>query len=148
MVFTEVELYARSEIAYENYAKTVNIEARTMIDMSCKDILPTAIDYAAELERALSVKRSLGTLSDKDAMFKLSAKINLLYNDLYEYTEKLREDIEAVSNIKDFKKSAEYFCNVVIPDMDILREKADSLELIIPASKWPFPVYSDLMFNI
>jgi len=147
-VFTEVELYARSEIAYENYAKTVNIEARTMIDISGKDILPTAIGYAAELENAISVKKSLGTFDDNDAVVKLSKKINSLYNELYEYTEKLREDLNTVSSIKNFKQSAEYFCNVIIPDMDNVREKADNLELVIPASKWPFPVYSDLMFNI
>ena len=147
-VFTEVELFARSEIAYENYTKSVNIEARTMLDMSSKDILPTAIEYASELERALSVKKSLGTLSENDAVSKLSAKVNALYNALYDDTEKLREDIINASAIKGFKQSAEYFCNVVIPDMNSLREKADSLELVIPASKWPFPVYSELMFKI
>lgn len=147
-VFTEIELKARSEIAYENYAKTVNIEARTMVDMSCKDIMPVAIGYSSSLENALYVKKQLGCFDDSDAMNKICKKINCLYNSLYTSTEKLKADLDAAFVISDSKERAEFFCKTIISDMDEVRTNADDLELVIPADKWPYPVYSELMFNI
>ena len=147
-VFTEVELNARSEIAYENYAKTVNIEARTMLDMSNKDIIPVAIDYCSDLESALSVKKQLGIFNEKDAVNKICQKVNCLYNSLYIATEKLGMDLEKALVIDNSRVKAEFFCNVIIPDMDEVRNYADSLEVVIPAQKWPYPAYSQLMFNI
>ncbi len=147
-VFTEKELYARSEIAYENYSKTVNIEARTMIDMSCKDIIPIAMSYAASLESAIVVKKQLRTLNTNDAIKKICNKTNTLYNELYNCTEKLKNDLSNVPYKSSADVVASYFCNTIIPDMNDVREKADKLELIVPASEWPFPVYSDLMFSI
>ena len=147
-VFTDIELNARSEIAYENYAKTVNIEAKTMIDMSSKDIIPAAIEYCSALENSLAVKKQLGLFAENDAMYKICKKLNCLCNDLYDSTEILKNDLCKSVEIVNAKELAEYFCNTIIPDMDVVRRYADELEVVMPAKTWPYPVYSELMFNI
>jgi len=147
-VFSEKELYARKEIAYENYSKTVNIEARTMIDMSCKDIVPVALKYVSSLESAIAVKKNIGLFDENDAMYKVCIEATRLYNELYINTQKLKSDIEKAAAITDSVELANYFSKTIIADMNDVRDKADKLELVIPASEWPYPVYSDLMFRI
>ena len=108
-VFSEKELFARKEIAYENYSKTVNIEARTMIDMSCKDIIPTALKYVSSLESAIAVKKQIGLFDENDAMYKVCIEATQLYNDLYFNTQKLKTDVEKAATIKDSVELANYF---------------------------------------
>ena len=53
-VFTRAELESRAEIEYETYAKAINIEARTMIDMASKQIIPAVIKYTTQLAKSIS----------------------------------------------------------------------------------------------
>lgn len=147
-VFTEKELLARAEIAYDNYSKTINIEAKTMIDMASKDILPAAIEYCSFLENTLSVKNKLKMVTKNDAVFKIHNQTLLLYNELYNDIEKLKYDLILTKSIKNISEKANQFCFTVLEDMKKLRQTADSLELVVPASYWPYPVYSELMFSI
>ncbi len=147
-VFTEKELLARAEIAYDNYSKTINIEAKTMIDMASKDILPAAIEYCSFLENTLNTKNKLKMFTKNDAVFKIHNQTLLLYNELYDNIEKLKYDLIVTKSIKNVSERANEFCFTVLEDMNKLRQTADSLELVVPASYWPYPVYSELMFSI
>lgn len=147
-IFTDKELHARSEIAYENYAKTVNIEANTMLDMAKRDILPAVIKYAGKLADTLVAKQKLGVDISNDAAKLSFDAVNELCNSLSSATKELEKDMAACPDSSDIVKLAAYFNEQIIPDMQAVRDSADKLETIVDSVDWPFPVYSDLMFNI
>ena len=147
-VFNRKERCARCEIAYENYVKTVNIEANTMLDIAKRDILPSAVRYAGKLAEILVAKKKLGVDISSDAAKSSFDRINALCNSLSESIDNLENDMGQCLNIDDTVKLAEFFNSVIIPDMSTVREGADLLETVVDSSYWPFPVYSDLMFSI
>ncbi|WP_294579453.1 glutamine synthetase III [uncultured Ruminococcus sp.] len=146
-VLSEKEIKARMEVLLENYAKTINIEALTMIDMAKKKYIPTCIAYTKELCDAVAVKKSLEicTCVEKE----LAEKVSGLTKDAYTATNKLEEVVAAAaakdSCVLDMAKS---YREDVIPVMDALRSAVDSLEVILPSCKWPVPAYSDIIFNV
>lgn len=146
-VLSEKEIKARMEVLLENYAKTINIEALTMIDMAKKKYIPTCIAYTKELCDAVAVKKSLEicTCVEKE----LAEKISGLTKDAYTATNKL-EEVVATAAAKDscVLDMAKSYREDVIPVMDALRSAVDSLEVILPSCKWPVPAYSDIIFNV
>ena len=146
-VLSEKEIKARMEVLLENYAKTINIEALTMIDMAKKKYIPTCIAYTKELCDAVAVKKSLEicTCVEKE----LAEKVSGLTKDAYTATNKLEEVVAAAaakdSCVLDMAKS---YREDVIPVLDALRSAVDSLEVILPSCKWPVPAYSDIIFNV
>lgn len=146
-VLSEKEIKARMEVLLENYAKTINIEALTMIDMAKKKYIPTCIAYTKELCDAVAVKKSLEICPCVEK--ELAEKISGLTKDAYTATNKLEEVVAAAaakdSCVLDMAKS---YREDVIPVMDALRSAVDSLEVILPSCKWPVPAYSDIIFNV
>ena len=146
-VLSEKEIKARMEVLLENYAKTINIEALTMIDMAKKKYIPTCIAYTKELCDAVAVKKSLEICPCVEK--ELAEKVSGLTKDAYTATNKLEEVVAAAaakdSCVLDMAKS---YREDVIPVMDALRSAVDSLEVILPSCKWPVPAYSDIIFNV
>ncbi|WP_298481870.1 glutamine synthetase III [uncultured Ruminococcus sp.] len=146
-VLSKAEIDARVEILLENYAKTINIEALTMIDMAKKKYVPTCLAYSKELCDMINAKSSLDICAcvEKD----LASKVSELTKKAYDATAKLEEVTAAAaakdSCILDMAKSYRYD---VIPVMDELRAAVDALEVITPSEKWPVPAYSDIIFNV
>ena len=146
-VLSEKEIKARMEVLLENYAKTINIEALTMIDMAKKKYIPTCIAYTKELCDAVAVKKSLEICPCVEK--ELAEKVSSLTKDAYTTTNKLEEAVAAAaakdSCVLDMAKS---YRDEVIPVMDALRAAVDGLEVILPSCKWPVPAYSDIIFNV
>ena len=146
-VLSEKEIKARMEVLLENYAKTINIEALTMIDMAKKKYIPTCIAYTKELCDAVAVKKSLEICPCVEK--ELAEKVSGLTKDAYTATNKLEEAVAAAaakdSCVLDMAKS---YREEVIPVMDALRAAVDGLEVILPSCKWPVPAYSDIIFNV
>ena len=146
-VLSEKEIKARMEVLLENYAKTINIEALTMIDMAKKKYIPTCIAYTKELCDAVAVKKSLEICPCVEK--ELAEKVSSLTKDAYTATNKLEEAVAAAaakdSCVLDMAKS---YREEVIPVMDALRAAVDGLEVILPSCKWPVPAYSDIIFNV
>ena len=146
-VLSEKEIKARMEVLLENYAKTINIEALTMIDMAKKKYIPTCIAYTKELCDAVAVKKSLEICPCVEK--ELAEKVSGLTKEAYTATNKLEEAVAAAaakdSCVLDMAKS---YHDDVIPVMDALRAAVDSLEVILPSEKWPVPAYSDIIFNV
>ena len=146
-VLSEKEIKARMEVLLENYAKTINIEALTMIDMAKKKYIPTCIAYTKELCDAVAVKKSLEICPCVEK--ELAEKVSSLTKDAYTTTNKLEEAVAAAaakdSCVLDMAKS---YQEEVIPVMDALRAAVDGLEVILPSCKWPVPAYSDIIFNV
>lgn len=146
-VLSEKEINARMEVLLENYAKTINIEALTMIDMAKKKYIPTCIAYTKELCDSVAVKKSLDICPCVEK--ELAEKVSALTKAAYEATGKLEEAVaDAAAKESCVLEMAKAYRSEVIPVMDALREAVDSLEVITPSEKWPVPAYSDIIFNV
>ena len=141
-IFTESEFRARNEIHLETYRKIINIEAKTTVDMAMRQILPAVQRYTAETAKGVAAKQALGCAcqSETDLVRRLGKGCDILYERCLDLERSLTE--APSDNIR----AADWFCHVVIPKMDAVRETADQLELICDKSCWPFPTYSDLLF--
>ena len=145
-IFTKVELESRAEVLYETYVKTINIEARTMIDMASKQYIPAIIDFTKTLADTAIAVQSVG------------ADASVQKNLLVEVSDKLTKakaaldvliDVRTQSKaIKNHKQRAFFFKEKVVPAMNELRGHIDSLERIVDAKVWPVPNYSELIFEV
>ena len=144
-IFTESEFRARYEIHLQSYNKLINIEARTMIDMVMHQILPAALAYSSDLCDGINRKRkALGLKTKVSSETALAANLSTYCDSLYERTEQLQEKLSNVPS--DSRCAADYYCDVVIPCMQDIRNDADQLEKMTAKSYWPYPMYSDLLF--
>ncbi len=145
-VYTKTELESRTEILLENYLKTLNIEALTMIDMAKKDILPTGMKFAKALTDAVLAKKAAGV--DADVELALANKVSGLTKSISAAITELEAAETKASAISDVEQSAKSFRYEVMNVMAELRRYADELETITPSEMWPMPTYSELLFNI
>ena len=144
-VFTEKELRARADISYELYAKTINIEALTMIDMAGKDIVPAVVRYTGELARAAREVESLGV--DASVQKELLTRVNVLLRQAGDALADLRVKQEKAAALTGAEQ-ARYAHDVICPAMEVLRAPVDHLEMIVDGRLWPMPTYGDLLFNV
>ncbi|URZ17334.1 glutamine synthetase III [Clostridium felsineum] len=147
-ILTKEELESRYEVALENYAKAINIEALTMIDMASKKIVPAVIKYTAELANSLNAIKaavpSADVTTESELITKISgltAKLNISLRELKASTEKAAATTDAYDQAYAYKFD-------VFEKMSDLREAADALEVLVDKKAWPFPTYSDLLFNV
>ncbi len=147
-VMNETEISSRKDILFENYSKIINIEARTMIEMAGRDIIPAVNEYVGDVADTAAAK--LAVLPDvsceveKDIIKKLSA----LNAKAYAKVAELRDVEEEAVAISDHEKMADFYCNEVIPLMTELREIVDNMETMTASEYWPLPSYGDMMFGI
>ena len=144
-VFSETEMRARCEINLENYAKSINIEALTMIDMARHDIFPAVSDFAGSVAANAEAKAKY---CDPVAEKKLLARLADKTNSLYENIERLEAAVRGAADVHGAAATAEYFKTTVLSAMDSLRADADALEEITSADFWPYPSYGDMLFSI
>lgn len=152
-VLSKTELESRAEVEYETYSKAVNIEAKTMLDVAGKDIIPAVISYIGHLsevvERMHKVRTLCGesVLPDHPEVKRLSECAALLdeMQKAFEHLEVTRTEVRA---IEDLKLRAEAMRAKVVPAMEALRAPADRLEMIVDRSYWPMPSYGDLLFEV
>ncbi len=143
-IFTKTEFMARYEIHLENYCKILHIEALTMIDMAKNQIFPAASSYTTTLCNTISAKERLN----------LSCRAErTMAQQLSETTDKLFDHCQNLENLmsslpESAQEQSMYYCDVVIPAMEALREDADRLESMTDKSYWPYPTYSDLLFYL
>ncbi len=144
-VYTRTELESRKEIIFENYAKTINIEALTMIDMASKQIIPAVMKYAGKLAGYVNDIKAAG--SDE---WPLLSELNEITAELSKMKKAL-DELKAVEgsarDIKDERELAYFYKDSVRPVMDALRAPADKLEMLVDKNDWPFPTYADLLFE-
>ena len=144
-VFTGKELRARADVSYELYAKTINIEALTMIDMAGKDIVPAVVRYTGELARAAREVESLGV--DASVQKELLTRVNVLLRQAGDALADLRVKQEKAAALTGAEQ-ARYAHDVICPAMEVLRAPVDHLEMIVDGRLWPMPTYGDLLFNV
>ena len=145
-ILSEVEIRSRIEIALDNYAKTVEIEAKTMSDMVKKQILPAVQKYMAELGANALNKKALGinaSVYENDTLSVLSDYSDKLYRKIVDLDQAI-EDMPVGSN----EEKANYCCKEILARMRQAREYADKLETMTSSEYWPIPTYIDLLFGV
>ena len=145
-VYTETELQSRVEILLDEYCKTLNIEALTMIDMAKKEILPAAAKYVKDLAKTAELAKSCGA----EAVFETETvkEVSALTTEMYKALGTLEADVQKVHQIEDTEEMANYFHDVIFADMGALRVPADKIETLVGKEYWPYPTYSDLLFYV
>ena len=146
-IFTKAELESRSEVLYETYAKTINIEAHTMTAMASKQIIPSVMAYARSLADTVNSMKAAG-IKNPTVPSKLLSLVNENLEEMQDALEKMKEERKKAVTISSRKERAEYYKEYVVPAMKALREPADRLEKIVDKTYWPFPTYADLMFEV
>ena len=145
-VFTKAELESRAEIKYENYSKAINIEARTMIDMASKQIVPAVIKYTKSLADTVVVVKEAG--ADASVQAELLGEISGLLTETKKALEELIVITDKAAAMEEGEEQARYYHFDVVPAMEALRAPVDKLEMIVDKEAWPMPSYGDLMFEV
>ena len=147
-VFTRAELESRAEVEYEGYSKAVNIEARTMIDMASKQIIPAVIKYTTQLAGSICAVRNACPETDVSVQTELLTEASDLLSDMKVALAALIEATDKASAMGGGREQAEAYHGVVAPAMEALRAPADRLEMIVDKDLWPMPSYGDLIFEV
>ena len=145
-VFTRAELDSRAEIKYEAYAKAVNIEARTMIDIASKHIIPAVIRGTKTLAETVNAVVQAGV--DAEVQRDLLVETSSLLKETKAALTTLEQVTQEASTKEEGKVQAEYFREQVVPAMEALRIPVDRLEMIVDKEIWPMPSYGDLIFEV
>ena len=147
-VFTRAELESRAEIEYETYAKAINIEARTMIDMAGKQIIPAVIKYTTQLAQSINAVTNACADVDVSVQKELLMESSDLLSETKVALAKLVELDEKACGMESGRDQAVFCHEEVFPAMEALRAPVDKLEMIVDKELWPMPSYGDLIFEV
>lgn len=145
-VFTEAELKSRAEIKYEAYAKAINIEAKAMLDITGKQLIPAVIAYSTELANSVLAVKEAG--ADASTQADLLTTVTGYLKEMKTQLAALEKAIADGAEISNVEEQAKFFRDTVKTTMDALRAPADKLEMIVDKDFWPFPSYGDLLFEV
>ncbi len=145
-VFTKAELESRAEIKFENYAKAINIEARTMIDMASKQFVPAVIKYTKELADTVLAVKAAG--ADASVQAELLTEISGLLAEMKKALLALIKVTDEAAVMEEGEAQACFYHSEVVPAMEALRAPVDKLEMIVDKEAWPMPSYGDLIFEV
>ena len=147
-VFTRAELESRAEIQYEGYAKAINIEAKTMVDVATKQIIPAVIRYTTVLAESINSVKAVSAALDVSVQTSLLEKTSALLAETKTAMDKLSGLIAESESHEEGRDRAVFFRESVVPAMQALRKPVDELEMIVDKDMWPMPSYGDLIFEV
>lgn len=147
-VFSQAELLSRYDIQLENYCKTIQIEALTMIDLVRKEILPAVLAYEKDLAELANSKRLLSEELTRTTEVRLLQTISNLSGCLYEKLELLEDLLLNVKHYEDNLLRAKYYREAIFLEMQSLRGIVDELETLVAKKRWKTPTYAELLYSI
>ena len=147
-VFTESELTSRCEIMLENYCKTVNIEAHTMVDMVRKNYLPAIEQYLYSLAQTTSLMKSVSSNVKCNYEISTMERLSELTDYILERVRDLEKSLEELKGYEDVIKASEFIRDDLIPKMEHLRKHVDEAEMLTSEESWPFPSYGKILFSV
>mgnify|MGYP004510458947 FL=1 len=147
-VLTKVELESRAEINFETYSKTINIEAKTMIDMAGKQYIPAVIQYVTSLADSINSVAAACPSADVSVQTELLTKCSSLLATAQNALAKLEKVTAEAAEKEEGQEQALFFKDVVFAAMNELRAPIDELEMIVDQDFWPVPTYGDLLFEV
>ena len=147
-VYTQREMHSRLDIQLQNYCALVNIEAKTMIEMAKKEILPAASKYSQLLSGTILSKKSVDNHLDCSYETEILTEISARIASAYKYVKKLETALASAKKVGNVAALSVYYKDKVLPIMEKLRGEADGLETLVSEEYWPIPTYGDLMFGV
>lgn len=147
-IYAETELRSRLEIMLENYCKILNIEARTMVDMACRDILPAVSDYITTLADAVSASKIFETDMSDSFEAKTAKALITLKEKAFDSLLRLEAAANKALAISCLEERAIFYKDKIAPIMAELRASCDAMERLTAADFWPMPTYGDLLFGV
>ncbi len=147
-IFTKAELESRAEVLYETYAKAINIEALTMIDMAGKQLIPAVITYTTELAASISGVREACPEADVSAQTELLMEASALLAESKKAFDALKKETAQAAGMEEGEGQARAYHDLVTPAMSKLRAPLDKLEMMVDKEIWPIPSYGDLTFEV
>ena len=147
-VFTKQELESRTEIMLENYCKSVNIEATTMLQMAKTQIIPAIENYAGDVAKKAVTKKQLDSSIACSYESSLVSKLSSLADTAFVKVGELEQVVAGLGDAKDIIEESAMIRDKVLPAMESLRAACDEAETMTEKSYWPFPTYSDLLFGV
>ena len=145
-VYTEKECIARANIALENYIKTINIEAQTMLEMGRQDIYPAVNGYIAELCSVIAAKRAVSEKMACGEDAALAEKLSTMNEAFFAAMKKLEKDLAEMPEGEG--PASQKMAHVIVPDMEAVRAIADGMERLTSSDYWPYPTYSEILYSI
>ena len=145
-IFTKAELESREEVLYETYAKTINIEALTMIDMASRQIIPAVVGYTKKLADTVIAVKEAGV--DASVQTEILSAVSARLAEAKTALGRLQEIEAKASAMQEGKEQAFFYKDEVRAAMDDLRRPVDELEMLVDKKVWPYPTYADLMFEV
>ena len=149
-VMKRKELEARNEVKWEMYVKTVQIEARVLGDLAMNHIIPVSTHYQSQLIKNVQGMKSVFAADRAD---RLSARNVKLIEEIAERTERIEQLVEELTDarrvanrIGDIHQRAIAYHDAVCPKMELIRDEADHLEMIVEDGLWTLPKYRELLF--
>ena len=147
-VFTEAEIRSRCDIMLENYSKTINVEALTMVDMATHDLVPAVFSYIKVLGDSVVAAKSAVASADTGIQEKLIGELSLKAREMYETAEALSAVVEESRGITDAQAAATFYKEKALPLMTTLRAAADEAEKMMGTKYYPYPTYGDILFSV
>ena len=146
-IFTRAELESREEVLYETYAKSINIEALTMVDMANKQYIPAIMKYTKTLADTVLAVKEAG--ADASVQTELLQEISAKLSEAKKAVKNLEAAIaEAAALAGDARRQAFFFHDTVMTAMEALRAPIDHMEMVVDKDAWPVPSYGDLIFEV
>jgi glutamine synthetase len=146
-VFTKEEAVARADIRLENYIKTINIEALTMLEMAKQDVIPAVSDFTATLCQNVASKQAVSERIPCETEKHLIIRLAELNDKASANVAKLEKDLKAIDK-HDIRPASQSMAHTVIPDMEAIRSVVDEMETITSSEYWPYPTYFDILYGV
>ena len=147
-VYSLTELTARCESLLENYCKTVLIEAKTMLSMTRREILPATVRFAAELAGEVNAKHTAEPEAGCGFEKKLIRKLSALMEAVDDRADALQASLDRVQATASAADASRLIRDLLLPDMQALRKVCDETEPLVDRDRWPFPTYGELLFDV
>ncbi|MBQ8649566.1 MAG: glutamine synthetase III [Clostridia bacterium] len=147
-VFSRNEIVSRLEISLENYAKTLHIEALTLIDMMNREVIPAITAYCDTLCKAVFNKQRINPSLDTTVENELIARLSAANSEIYHLTAELKMQVSKAEKIEKEYEKARFYHDHILKTMEDIRRYSDSAEAVVSKNYWPYPSYGDMLFRI
>ena len=147
-VLSAEEVHSREEVLLEHYVNTINIEAKTTLEIANREILPAGMKFAAQLAKGINSIAATGVAADTSAQADLLTEMSSLTAALKATIKELSAVVDKAADMEDIKEKAASYRDDVFTKMAELREVADKMEVICDEDIWPLPTYGDLLFRV
>jgi glutamine synthetase len=140
-VLTPRELHGRYEVSLEHYCKSVNVEAKLVLNMARTMVVPGVLRYVRELAETCTAVKAAGGTPDASLLTRISALLA-----------KLEAKIDALEGVfgahhaGGLLEEAKYFSGTILPAMKEVRDLSDTLEGLVARDKWGLVLYEDILY--